>query len=135
MSFKFTAPETQDVETLKTLCDLVEAFGEAATDIAVDAGLAMTPEMETEGEGLMKDLIPDLMGGNEAAETLATLRVFDFGLRTAFESVAAVEGAQEKMLTFVPQALGSEVNAGLIEKYELTGLATLVQKAKSPDFL
>ena len=129
MSFKFTAPETQDAETLKTLCNLVDSFGEAATNVVIDAGLEPTPEMEAEGIALMNDLMAT---GPGDAETLPLLRLMDFALRTIFEVAATVEGAQEKMITFVPQDLGSEVNADLIEKYEFTGLANLVQKTKSP---
>jgi len=132
MSFKFTTPETQDVKTLKTLYDLVEDFGEAIMNVAVDAGLEPTPEMETEEEDLMNALIPVVRDGNEETENLAMLRMYELTLSAVFELTAAVEGAQEKMLTFVPQDLGSEVNTYLIEKYELTGLATLVQRAKGP---
>jgi len=63
----------------------------------------------------------------------AELRMADFSLRTAFEAVAVVGRAQEKILAFIPQDFSSEVNADLIKKYELTGLATLVQQAKGPD--
>jgi len=131
MSFNLTTPETQDVKTLETLCELVEDFAEAAMDVATAAAdLEPTPEMEVEGDGLLDDLGSVLMAGNEKAGTLALLRLMDFTLRVTFEVAAAVEGAQEKMLTSVPSDLGSEVNADLIEKYELRGLAILVQRVK-----
>jgi len=135
MSFKLTAPEAQDIETLETLCDLVDTFLMSVMDVANAADLGPTPEMMTEGEALINDAIAVSQAGNEDTEILAMLpmlRMADFGLRTAFEVAATVEEAQEKMLTFVPQDLGSEVNANLIEKYELIGLATLVQRAKGP---
>jgi len=127
MSFNLTTPETQDIKTLKTLYDLVDTFGEAATDSIIDAGFKATPEMEAKGQDLENVA---MAADNEDTETLATLRIMDFALKAAFEAVATTEGAQEKILTFVPQDLGSEVNANLIEKYELTGLAILVQRVK-----
>ena len=68
------------------------------------------------------------------AKILADLHFYDFSLTVAFESAADVNGAQERILAFVQtQDLESSVNAGLIEKYELTGIATLAQEANAPD--
>jgi len=133
MSFNLTTPETQDVEALKTLCDLVETFCNATMDIVDDIGVEPLPEVDEEvdeeAESLMDDVETALFAENKDAETLAALRFMDFVLSSTFEMAAAVEGLQEKVLTFVPQDLGSEVNANLIEKYELTGLAILAQRA------
>jgi len=150
MTFKLTEPETQDIEALKTLYTLTDTFCCEAAEGAPE----LTPEKENKLEEIMEETMDEkaieieLEGlvtvlenlttapkreGSEDRKILAELRILDFGLRIAFEGAAAARGAQERALTFFPQDLESEVNKDLIEKYELTGLATLVQKATAPD--
>jgi len=131
MSYKLTDPEIQDAETLEMLLDLVETFLDA-TDVASDAGFKMPPEIEREATRLAIFASDDECEEN-AGCLLAMLRLADLGLGSAFGLVAGIEGAQEEMLTFVPQDLGSKVNTDLIEKYELAGLAALVQRTQGPN--
>ena len=112
-----------------TLGALVNSFGEAATYVAMNAGMRPSDEATENAQPLIAALVT---ASDQNTATLALLRIADYALSTAFETVASIEGAQDKILTLVPQDLGSDVNASLIEKYELTGLADLVQKSNGP---